>query len=52
MEHNIEKKWGFFHTEKGLEEDKMARTADGQKFRYPLNYTEENGLKYVNLIPP
>lgn len=49
MEHHIEEELGFFHPEEGLEEDKMAGTADWQEFRKPLNDSKENSLKEINL---
>jgi len=52
MEHDIEEDLRLFHPKYGLEKDEMPGTADGQKFSYPLNYTEENELKDINLIPP
>ena len=50
MEHHIEEELGFFHPEEGLEEDKMAGTADGQKFGQPLNNSEEDGLWNIDFI--
>jgi hypothetical protein len=44
MEHDIEEDQGFLQPEKGLEKDQMARTADRQKFRQPLNDSEKDGL--------
>lgn len=52
MEHDIEKDGRFFHTEKGLEEDEVARTADGQKFGHTLYESKKNGLKDIDFRAP
>jgi len=49
VEHHIEEELRLFQAEEGLEEDKMAGTADRQKFGQPLNNTEKDGLNETNI---
>jgi hypothetical protein len=49
MEHDVEEELWFFYPEQRLEKDEMARTADGQEFRQPLDNTKKNCLKDIDL---
>ena len=52
VEHDIEEDGRFPHAKEGLEENEMSGTADRQKFRYPLNDSEKNGLADINREAP
>ncbi len=44
VEHDIKEELRLLHTEEGLEEDEVARTADRKEFGEPLNNSEKNSL--------
>jgi len=52
MEHDIKEDRRFLQSKQGLKQDKVARTADGQKFRQSLNNAKEYGLEDVDFDTP
>jgi len=48
VDHDIEKQLGFDVTNEALIYREVARTADGQKLRYPLKESEEQRVMQWN----
>jgi len=48
VEHDIKEELRFFHSEEGLEENEMPRTADRQEFGQSLNHSKKDGVKDIH----